>query len=181
MNPILIDVLNHGIKHLEPAVSGERDIDAAAGGGVVLAVNPAVIDHQSFPAEVANAVGSCAGAIDRDIANNYRGGCGRIDDNAVSADRVENTGEGAGAVDRESFSNGNSAESARVEHRNLAAVSGLGKRAGKCLARSGATTGVGIVSDAGHPGAGGLAKGYGREARDEDRGEDETLSIGFVH
>src|SRR5436190_4196222 len=105
-------------------------------------------------AEVLDAVDAGrAEAVDADPAKDDRvaGIAGRqIDDDAVEAG-VGDAGNLAVAADRDRLRDRDGAETARIEHVDLAARGGLADRAREGLAGRGAAARIGIVADAGHP------------------------------
>ena len=62
-------------------------------------------------------------------------------------------------VDGDRLGDRHGAKAARIEAIDLAAGGGLGNGAGERLARGGAAARIGVVADAGNPGAGRLSAG----------------------
>src|SRR5688500_17685118 len=96
-----------------------------------------------------------------------------VDGHAGAAGR-EDAALGSTAVDGERLGDGDRAEAARVQHAEHASRGSLGDGPREGLARRGAAARIGIVANAGHPGAGGLCPGA---AREETQGQREGWPV----
>lgn len=91
-----------------------------------------------------------------------------VDDNAVRSGHQHARFDMIGA-NGDRLDDRDGAETARIENVDFPGRGGLGNRSSKSLARSRAATWIGVVADAGDPGAGGLRMRYRAEADYESR------------
>jgi len=102
----------------------------------------------------ADAIEAGAGTIDFKIPQ-VHDDARRIDDDAVRAGR-QHAGKSPGAIDGDRFRDREGSETARVDRVDFSTDRGLADRSCKSLARGGSRAGVGVITDTGNPGSGGL-------------------------